>query len=81
MGRPFIINDETIYYKLNCDFSIKGKKFSICQKRPKRVFFYLTLHAANYCNTIIFYLIARFTPYICPIYLLSHCALLPIFVH
>ena len=81
MGRPFIINDETIYYKLNCDFSIKGKKFSIRQKRPKRVFFYLTWQTANYCNTIIFYLIARFTPYICPIYLLSHCALLPIFVH
>ena len=81
MGRPFIINDATIYYKLNCDFSIDGKKFSICQKRPKRVFFYLTWQTANYCNTIIFYLIARFTPYICPIYLPSHCVLLPIFVH
>ena len=81
MGRPFIINDETIYYKLNCDFSIKGKKFSICQKRPKRVFFYLPWQTANYCNTIIVDLIARFTPCICPIYLLSHCALLPIFVH
>ena len=23
MGRPFIINDATIYYKLNCDFSIE----------------------------------------------------------
>lgn len=34
MGRPFIINDETIYYKLNCDFCIKGKKFSMRQKNP-----------------------------------------------
>ncbi len=34
MGRPFIINDETIYYKLKCDFSMKGKKFSMRQKNP-----------------------------------------------
>ncbi len=38
MGRPFIINDATIYYKLNCDFSIDGKKFSICQKKPVESF-------------------------------------------
>ena len=73
MGRPFIINDETIYYKLNCDFSIKGKKFSICQKRPKRVFFYLTWQTANYCNTIIFYLIARFTSCLIVLFSLFLC--------
>lgn len=51
MGRPFIINDETIYYKLNCDFSIKGKKFSICQKRPKRVFLLFDLADSEFIVT------------------------------
>ena len=50
-------------------------------EETKDSFLLFDLADRNYCNTIIFYLIARFTPYICPIYLLSHCALLPIFVH
>lgn len=45
-------------------------------EEPVESFLLFDLADCDYRNMTIFYFIARFTPYICPIYLPSHCVLL-----